>query len=282
MIHITEELAKSILKPRNPDSHKGNYGHALLVAGSEGKNGAAVIAGKACLRSGVGLLTVHIPRCAEEIMQSSIPEAMVSLDPSEICFTGIENHLSVYTTIGVGPGLGTAPETMEALIELLKNFQKPVVIDADGLNILSRNKEHYSLIPKGSILTPHPKEFERLVGSWSKEEECIHKLMQFSADHSCFVVLKGHETKIACPDGSLYVNTTGNPGMAKGGSGDALTGIITAFLAQGYSSRDAAILGVYLHGLAGDIAVERTSEFSMLPSDLIDALSDAFRRLLGL
>lgn len=282
MIHITEELAKSILKPRNPDSHKGNYGHALLVAGSEGKNGAAVIAGKACLRSGVGLLTVHIPRCAEEIIQSSIPEAMVCLDPSETCFTAIENDLTVYTTIGVGPGLGTAQETMEALIELLKNFQKPVVIDADGLNILSRNKEHYSLIPKGSILTPHPKEFERLVGSWSKEEECIHKLMQFSADHSCFVVLKGHETKIACPLGSLYVNTTGNPGMAKGGSGDALTGIITAFLAQGYSSRDAAILGVYLHGLAGDIAVERTSEFSMLPSDLIDALSDAFRRLLGL
>jgi NAD(P)H-hydrate epimerase len=235
----------------------------LLVAGSEGKNGAAVIAAKACLRSGVGLLTVHIPRCAEEIMQSSIPEALVSMDSSETCFSGFEKDLSIYSTVGIGPGLGTAIETQVALIDLLKHYQKPVVIDADGLNILSRKKEHYSLIPKGSILTPHPKEFERLVGSWSKEEECMHKLVQFSAEHSCFVVLKGHGTMIACPDGGLYVNTTGNPGMAKGGSGDALTGIITAFLAQGYSSRNAAILGVYVHGLAGDIAVEKTSEFSM-------------------
>ncbi|MFN6013387.1 MAG: NAD(P)H-hydrate dehydratase, partial [Flavobacteriales bacterium] len=164
--------------------------------------------------------------------------------------------------------------------ELLEVYRKPIVIDADGLNILALHSEWESLIPPHSILTPHPKEFERLAGIWSTEEECAGKLINFSRILDCILILKGHETKIACPDGKLFVNTTGNPGMAKGGSGDALTGIITAFLAQGYTSEEASLLGVYLHGLAGDIAAERTSEFSMLPSDLIDSLSEAFRRLL--
>ncbi len=280
MALITEELARSILKPRNPYSHKGDYGHALLIAGSEGKNGAAVIAAKACLRSGVGLLTVHIPKHAEEIMQSSLPEAMVELDSSETFFTKIPSDITKYSTIGVGPGLGLAVATRLAFKELLTVYRRPMVIDADGLNILALHSEWESLIPPNSILTPHPKEYERLAGSWTTEEESVKNLLSFSEKIDCYVILKGHETKIASPDGKLFVNTTGNPGMAKGGSGDALTGMITAFLAQGYTSEEASILGVYIHGLAGDIAASRTSEFSMLPSDLIDALSEAFRRLL--
>jgi NAD(P)H-hydrate epimerase len=280
IISVNRELVKGILKPRDPDSHKGNYGHALLVAGSEGKNGAAVLTAKACLRSGVGLLTVHIPHGAEDILQSTVPEAMVDLDSSEDRFTGFSTDLSKYSTIGIGPGLGTEPETQKALHELIRHCQKPIVIDADGLNILSLNKEFYTLIPKGSILTPHPKEFERLAGTWQNEEDCFQKLIEFAANYSCFIVFKGHETKIVCPDGELYVNTTGNAGMAKGGSGDVLTGMITAFLSQGYSSKEAALLGVYIHGLAGDIAVESTSEYSLLPSDLIEAITEAFKRLL--
>lgn len=279
-ISISKELVQGILKPRRPDSLKGDYGHALLIAGSEGKNGAALIAAKACLRSGVGLLTVHIPKHAEEIMQSSLPEAMVELDPSEVSFTKVPNDVQKYSTIGVGPGLGLAVATQMAFKELLAVYRRPMVIDADGLNILALHNEWESLIPPKSILTPHPKEYERLVGQWSTEEECIRKLILFSRSFDCFLILKGHHTTIACPEGKLYMNTTGNPGMAKGGSGDALTGVITALLAQGYSSEEAAILGVYIHGLAGDIAVERTSEYSLLPSDLIESLSDAFRSLL--
>lgn len=280
MTLITEELARSILKPRNPDSHKGDYGHALLIAGSEGKNGAAVIAAKACLRSGVGLLTVHIPKHAEEIMQSSLPEAMVELDSSECFFTKIASDVTKYSTIGVGPGLGLTVATQLAFKELLNVYRKPMVIDADGLNILALHSEWESFIPPHSILTPHPKEYERLAGSWTTEGDSVSNLLSFSKKTNCFVILKGHETKIACPNGKLFINTTGNPGMAKGGSGDALTGIITAFLAQGYTSEEASVLGVYIHGLAGDIAAQRTSEFSMLPSDLIEALSEAFRLLL--
>lgn len=279
-ISISKELVQGILKPRRPDSHKGDFGHALLIAGSEGKNGAALIAAKACLRSGVGLLTVHIPKHAEEIMQSSLPEAMVELDPSEVSFTKVPNDVQKYSTIGVGPGLGLAVATQLAFKEVLAVYRRPMVIDADGLNILALHNEWESLIPPKSILTPHPKEYERLVGQWSTEEECIRNLISFSRSFDCFLILKGHHTMIACPEGRLYMNTTGNPGMAKGGSGDALTGVITALLAQGYSSEEAAILGVYIHGLAGDIAVERTSEYSLLPSDLIESLSDAFRSLL--
>ena len=277
---ISKELIQGILKLRKPYSHKGDYGHALLIAGSEGKYGASVIAANACLRCGVGLLTVHIPKNAEEILQSTLPEAMVELDKSESHFTAIASDVNNYTTIGIGPGLGLQLDTQKVFKELLELYRKPIVIDADGLNILALHSEWESLIPPHSILTPHPKEFERLAGIWSTEEECAGKLINFSRILDCILILKGHETKIACPDGKLFVNTTGNPGMAKGGSGDALTGIITAFLAQGYTSEEASLLGVYLHGLAGDIAAERTSEFSMLPSDLIDSLSEAFRRLL--
>jgi hydroxyethylthiazole kinase-like uncharacterized protein yjeF len=273
---ITQQLVQEILQPRKLEANKSDFGHALIVAGSKGKIGAAVLAAKACLRSGVGLLTVHIPDCGEQIMQISIPEAMVSVDTDHSVFTD-ELKADNYSVIAFGPGLGTSKNTQVAVKKLLTDNTSPMVIDADGLNSLSLNLELLSLIPKNSILTPHPKEFERLAGNWQTVEQKLEKQLHFSKTNNCFIVLKGNQTTISSPEGKLFKNTTGNPGMAKGGSGDALTGIITAFVSQGYSSEEASILGVYLHGLAGDLAAIEKTEFSLLPSDLIEFLPQAFK-----
>ncbi len=278
-ISITVELVQSILKPRDKDSHKGTYGHALIIAGSEGVMGSAVLASKACLRSGAGLVTVHVPICGVEILQTSIPEAMISGDAKKSCFTDDVN-IEKYTVVAVGPGIGTNSLTQNAIHTLLKKAKSPIVIDADGLNCLSLNKEWFSLIPKDSILTPHPKEFERLVGTWVNDDQKIEKLKSFSNQLEVIVVLKGSNTLISVPGGKLYQNSTGNPGMAKGGSGDVLTGMITAFLAQGYSSEESAVLGVYIHGLAGDLAVKEFSENSLLATDLIEFIPKAFLKLI--
>ncbi|HEV8514898.1 MAG TPA: NAD(P)H-hydrate dehydratase [Cyclobacteriaceae bacterium] len=276
---VTEKSIKKIVRPRDQFSHKGTYGHALLIAGSYGKMGACVLAAKAALRSGLGLLTTHIPVCGYFIIQTSAPEAMASLDTSDNYFSSAPENLN-YSSIGIGPGLGTNSETVIALAKIFKKFKKPVVIDADALNMLSLNQELLQLIPEESILTPHPKEFERIAGSWKNDFEKLGLLRSFSIKLKSIIVLKGAYTSIACPDGNVFFNATGNPGMAKGGSGDVLTGILTALLAQGYSPKDSALLGVYLHGLAGDLAANEFGMNSMTASDIIDWIPGSFKKLI--
>lgn len=275
---ITQQLVSNILRPRKKEAHKGDFGHALIIAGRKGMMGSAVVASRACLRAGAGLLTTHVPLCGEQILQISIPEAMLSLDSDENIFTN-KIALEKYTSIGIGPGIGTNAPTLNAMKNLLESCAIPLVLDADALNCLALKKELFKIIPKKSILTPHPGEFERLVGKWNSNEEKTNLQLSFSKEMDCYIVLKGHQTTISTPEGKLYKNTTGNPGMAKGGSGDALTGIITAFLSQGYSSEDASVIGVYIHGLAGDLAAKDKSEQSLLVTDLIEYLPLAFIQL---
>lgn len=276
---IDDSLIRSVYKPRNRFAHKGNFGHALLIAGSYGKMGAAVLSAKACLRSGVGLLTCHIPKCGYDILQASIPEAMVMTDFNSSFNTKPDDDLSKYKSIGIGPGIGTAIETKNMLREILESYNAPVVLDADALNSIASQKDLLKIIPALSILTPHPKEFERLFGATANEFDRIELALQKSKELNIIIVLKGHHTLIATPGGKRFFNSTGNAGMATGGSGDVLTGILTGLLAQGYSSTDAAILGVYIHGLAGDMAAEEKSMEAMIAGDIIGHLPDAFTAL---
>lgn len=273
---VDKELVQSISKPRNQFANKGNFGHALLLAGSYGKMGAAVLAAKACLRSGAGLLTVHIPKCGYEIVQISIPEAMASIDKDEHINTTVPEEIMKYTAIGIGPGIGKDAKTKKLLQNILHQYKKPIIIDADALNIISTSQEMLQQLPPHCVLTPHPKEFERLFGASENDFEIINKAIEKAIQYQCVIVLKGHHTLIALPDGKGYFNATGNAGMAKGGSGDVLTGIITAFLAQAYLPAHAAILAVYLHGLAGDFAATYFSQQSMLATDITDCIGEAF------
>lgn len=274
---LTElSLIKSIYKPRNRFAHKGNFGHALLMAGSMGKMGAAVLAAQACLRSGVGLLSCQVPKSGYTIIQSTVPEAMAIVDENENFLSGLPEDMDRYAAIGIGPGIGTASTTAALLKSVLENFSKPMVIDADALNLLAENKNRWQFIPPNSILTPHPKEFDRLFGISANDFERIEKAKEQAAALQCIIILKGHHSFIATPSGQCCFNSTGNAGMAKGGSGDVLTGILTALLAQGYEPAKAAVLGVYLHGLAGDIAAQSFSQEAMLPGDLIHSLPQAF------
>lgn len=275
---IDRPIIRSIYKPRNRFAHKGNFGHAMIIAGSYGKIGAVVLSAKACLRSGVGLLTCFIPKCGYEILQIAISEAMVMTDANSSIITKIDDDILKYDSIGIGPGLGTASETRAAVKELISSYKKPMVFDADALNGLSMEKNLPSL-PPGSILTPHPKEFERLFGESKNDFERIEKALQNAKLLSCSIVLKGHHTFIATASGKGYFNNTGNAGMATAGSGDVLTGMITGLLAQGYSSEDASILAVYLHGLAGDIAAKEYSKEAMIAGDIIDSIGKAFKLL---
>lgn len=263
------------ISPRRKFSHKGTYGHALLLAGSYGMMGAAVLASRACLRAGVGLLTAHIPKQGYWIMQIAVPEAIVSLDPSEECFSELPD-LKPYTAAAVGPGIGTRPAVKEALNFLFLKCGVPLVIDADALNLIAVHKEMQQRIPENSILTPHPKEFERLAGKTDTGYERLMKQIEFARIHKVIVVLKGANTSIAMPDGTCFFNSTGNPGMATGGSGDVLSGILLSLLAQGYKPADAALVGIYLHGLAGDCAATKTGRHALIASDIIDNLGDAF------
>jgi hydroxyethylthiazole kinase-like uncharacterized protein yjeF len=275
----TLKTVRKIRSPRNKFDHKGKFGHALLVAGSTGKMGACVLAAKAALRSGVGLLTSHVPRSGYSIIQIAVPEAMALVDQSEDYFSNQKVSIHNFQTIGIGPGLDQHPDTQKALARLLESFRKPVVLDADALNLLAAHSELQLLIPPGSILTPHPKEFERLVGDWSNDFERLIKLQRFSKKINSVIVLKGAYTSIACPSGNTYFNPTGNPGMATGGSGDVLTGILTGLLAQGYAAEDAAIMGVYAHGLSGDLAAREKGLSALIAGDLVDFLPAAFKRL---
>ncbi len=274
--YITRITVRKMLKKRNKFDHKGTYGHALLIAGSYGKMGAAILAAKACLRTGIGLLSTHFPISGYEIMQTAVPEAMVCIDESGTRFCKSDEQ-DLYQAIGIGPGIGQKKETLNSLIGVLDNAEKPVVLDADALNLIASNHDLYDLIPVNSILTPHPGEFRRLVGESSSYFEQYQKQIELATKQQLIVVLKGAHTSIALPNGKCYFNSTGNPGMATAGSGDVLTGILTSLLAQGYEPEKAAILGVYLHGLAGDLAAEKKSMQALIASDIIDNLGEAFK-----
>jgi len=266
------------LKKRNKFDHKGTFGHALLIAGSYGKMGAAVLASKACLRSGVGLLHTHIPKAGYEIMQTAVPECMLSIDRYDNYFSEVPD-LDMYSAVGIGPGIGMEKQSQMALKLLIQNYQKPMVFDADALNILAENKTWLSFLPKGSILTPHPKEFERLVGKWSDDFEKLQMHRDFCFKFGIYVVLKGAYTCTCTPDGNCYFNSTGNPGMGTAGSGDVLTGLITGLLAQGYTTGQAATLGTFLHGLAGDLAAKKKGYEAMIAGDIPEMFGKAFRKL---
>ncbi|MDR1273353.1 MAG: NAD(P)H-hydrate dehydratase [Odoribacteraceae bacterium] len=275
--YLTREAVASALPPRDKFAHKGKLGHALLVAGSGRMAGAALLAARGAARSGAGLLTVHVPRSLKNLVHGMIPEALVSEDASEFHFTGLDAP-PARAALGIGPGLGTAPGTAAGLWRLLERWQGPAVLDADALNIVASTPGGMEHLPPGLVLTPHQGEFERLAGKAGNDFDRINKLINFAVHHRQHVVLKGAHAAVATPDGACYFNMTGNPGMAKGGSGDVLTGVITALLANGMPPGDAALAGVFAHGLAGDVAAERHGERGMTSGDVADALGEAWRR----
>jgi NAD(P)H-hydrate epimerase len=274
---IEKEDISSLIPARNKFAHKGDFGHALLISGSRGKMGAAVLASKACMRSGTGLLTVHIPACGELIVQTAFPEAMVEIDRNNDFISGI-GELARYNAIGIGPGIGLKKETAGVLFRLFENRDKPLVIDADAINLLSQNKALLKALPPGNILTPHPKEFDRLAGISANPHQRLLKALALAVELKSYIILKGAHTAICTPDEKCYFNPTGNPGMATAGSGDVLTGIILGLLAQSYSPLHAALVGVFLHGLSGDIAAALNSEESLIAGDIIANLGAAFKK----
>lgn len=272
---IDKTMVKPMFPSRSKFGHKGTHGHALLIAGSYGKMGAAILASKGCLRAGAGLLTTHVPHFCYSIIQTAVPEAMASVDQHDSIFTAFPD-LSQFSAVGAGPGIGQKTNTKRAILELLKQVKVPLVLDADALNIISENNDWLDLLPAFSILTPHPGEFKRLAGEAQNSWERLQMQIAFSAKYKVIVVLKGAFTSISLPDGRVFFNSTGNPGMATAGSGDVLTGIILGLLAQGLSPEFAAISGVYLHGLTGDIAAGKRSENALMASDIAKTLGKAF------
>lgn len=268
---VTKQLIAAQLIQRNAFAHKGTYGHALLMAGNKGKMGAAILAARACLRSGAGLATVYTNENYFNAIHAALPEAM--------CISATEaiDH-TVYRTIGIGPGIGINDESAILVAATLTQYNKPMVIDADALNIIAANEGWLDNVSAGSIITPHPKEFERLFGKSENDFDRIEKAIVLSKQYPFIIVLKGHHTLVASK-GEAWFNTTGNAGMAKGGSGDVLTGILTALLVQGYDPLQAALTGVYLHGLAADIASQTIAQESMLATDIIAHISDALLSL---
>ncbi|WP_143307381.1 NAD(P)H-hydrate dehydratase [Chitinophaga vietnamensis] len=278
--HVTDrDMIQTIYQPRAPFSHKGTYGHALLIAGSYGKMGAAVLSAGACLRAGVGLLTCYVPHSGYQIMQLSEPCAMCLTDEEERYSSRFHEAVAQtsYAAVGIGPGLGTHNATALAFEKLLESYQRPMVIDADALNLLSVYPYLLYKVPAGSILTPHPKEFERLFGHSDNDFDRLELLSAQAVKLQLYILLKGRYSAIACPDGAVYFNPTGNPGMATGGSGDVLTGILTGLLAQQYTPKAAVLLGAWLHGFAGDLAAAHLSQEAMTAADITAFLGQAFR-----
>lgn len=262
---ISPELVAKIYKVRKPFSHKGNYGHALIMGGSKGKMGAALLCAKACLRTGAGLVTVAVPENCAAIIHTALPEAMVIERVNAI------EDWNKYHAIALGPGWGFNQYNENTLFELIQNNQPSLVIDADAITILSEHSDWLINLSANTILTPHPKEFDRLFGECNNDFERWIKALDASFQYHCIIIVKGHFTFVAAY-GKAWINTTGNAGLAKGGSGDVLTGIITGLLAQHYSAEQASIIGVYIHGLAADIVLTHQNMESMLASDVIDAL----------
>lgn len=284
-------------KPGSAFAHKGTFGTTLIIAGSHGMMGAAVLSARAALRSGVGKVCGWVPECGYEIFQMGVPEAT--------CFVGGEKHLSGnllseqgrekrntnmsdwgngfdirrFQSVGIGPGIGHHPETVAALSGLLQSIQIPLVLDADALNIIASDPELMTNIPRGSIITPHPGEFKRLFGSTDNSFEMVDLARKEARERGIYIILKGRHTIVACPDGQCHYNLTGNPGMATGGSGDVLTGLLAGLLAQGYSARDASLIGVYIHGLAGDIAAEKHGQQGLIAGDIIESLGNAWKTI---
>ncbi|MCX2744413.1 NAD(P)H-hydrate dehydratase [Mangrovivirga sp. M17] len=275
---VTLEDVRSFLKKPSKFSHKGVMGRTMLICGSSGKMGACVIAARAALRSGAGLLTCYVPAVGENIIQTAVPEAMALVSTfqdyhvEEVDFKGMD-------AVGIGPGLGTEDQTEMALRKWIKQLEVPAVIDADGLNMISSRPDILKHVPEGTIFTPHPKEFSRLAGEAEDSFKRLEMARNYAKKYKVIIVLKGAYTAVCDTEGSVYFNSTGNPGMATGGSGDALTGIITSLLGQGYTPKRAAIVGVFVHGLAGDEAAEDLGCISMTATDIIDYLPDAFRHV---
>lgn len=277
---LTKNNVSQLLKRRRKFSHKGTFGHLLLIAGSKGMAGASVLGARAALRCGAGLVTVQSPECNREIIQTAIPEAIFSTGETDDYLRRVPD-LEKYTTIAIGPGIGTHAETADMLQLLVQQLTKACVMDADALNIISKNKKMLKQIPAGTILTPHPKEFERLFGNSGNSFEAMQKASEMAMEHQLIIILKGAHTTITLPDGRIYFNNSGNAGMATAGAGDVLTGILGSLLAQGYTPDEAALLGVYLHGCAGDKALQKQSEESLIASDMVDSIGNAFQELKG-
>lgn len=276
---LEENDIRGIMQPRDDFAHKGSMGHALLIAGSYGMAGASILATKACLRAGAGKVTVHSPKRNYDIMQISVPEAIQQMDPEETLFSHPVDT-EPYNALGIGPGLGSNETTAIALIAQIRRSTCPLVIDADAINILSSHRAWMQQLPKDIILTPHPKELDRLAGTTSSC--CYERLMKASelAERlQAYILLKGHYSALCLPNGHIDFNSTGNSGMATAGSGDVLTGIITALLARGYDAPSACRIGMYLHGLAGDLAAKDLGKESLIAGDIINYLPKAFLRM---
>lgn len=276
-ITITKALIQSFYQPVAKETHKGIQGHVLLIGGSYGKMGSVCLSSKAALRSGCGLVTAFIPGCGYEIIQIAVPEAMALSDKNKTMITRIQYDF-VPNAIGIGMGLGQNSQTQKALYDFLKTNAVPLIVDADAINIISQNKEWISLLPNRTIVTPHKKELERLIGTWKNDEEKLEKVIKFSSENNLIIVIKGAPTLLVYMN-TIYENTTGNQALATAGSGDVLTGIITSLVAQNYEPLNAAILGVYLHGLTADIALPETGYESFIASDIISYLGKAFLSL---
>lgn len=279
--YVTAETVKELMKPRRQDAHKGTYGHALLICGSKGMAGAAVLSTGAALRSGCGLVTVHLPESERFAVEANFPSALYSLDSDEF-FTSMPSGMEKYSVVGIGCGLGQHSRSMEALQDVLvwcRDRGIKMVIDADALNLLAADRSLQRFIPPGAVLTPHIGELKRLVGEWRGEQEKIELVAEFASRLRCVMVVKGPNTAICNAGESVVFNSTGNSGMAKGGSGDVLTGFITGLAARGYEPYDAAVLGVFVHGSAGDKAAEYFGAEGMNSADLIDFLPEALKEI---
>ena len=275
---LEEDDVRQLLLPRDPFAHKGTMGNALVIAGSYGMAGAAILATEACLRSGVGKVTCHSPRKNVTIMQTAVPEAVLQIDREETTFSEAVDTED-FQAVGIGPGLGQTEQTAVAIISQIRRTQCPLVCDADAINVLSTHRAWMQQLPKDIIMTPHPKEFDRLEGHSADSFERLSKARDLAQRLQAYVILKGHRTALCCPDGHIVFNNTGNAGMATGGSGDVLTGILTGLLARGYNRYEACVVGMYLHGLAGDIAARELGEESLIARDLVRYLPKAFLRL---
>jgi NAD(P)H-hydrate epimerase len=275
---LTHEDVAGLINKRGKFTHKGSFGHLALLAGSKGMAGASILAAMAALRSGVGLLTVHGPEGNRCILQTKAPEVIYEADSDPDCISHFY-HADKYDAVTIGPGIGIQSLTVKMLQDLLPVLRVPCVLDADALNIIASQKNLLGNIPAGSILTPHPREFERLACTKGNSSDCLRKARELAVKYQLVIVLKGAFTRIVTPDGTVFFNSTGNPGMATAGSGDVLAGILGALLAQGYKSEHAAKLGVYLHGLAADLALDTESEESLMAGDIIASLGKAFKWL---
>jgi len=278
MFYMDEQAMKPLVRSRNRFAHKGNFGHLAIIAGSKGMAGASILASKAALRSGVGLLTLHGPEGNRCIVQTIAPEVMFEADRNADCVSEFY-HSDRYEALAIGCGIGTRTATAEMMQQFLNHLKEPCVFDADALNIMASHPKMLDLLPADSVLTPHPKEFIRLFGDSQNSFHRLEKAQEMARRYNVVLVMKGAYTKVVAPNGQVYYNSTGNPGMATAGSGDVLTGIIGSLLAQGYDSLSAARLGVYLHGLSADLALENQSEESLMAGDIISGLGKAFRHL---